>query len=166
MSIKSVVSMLFVLVLLMGCETVPGINGQVYDASYIGDQDALAFDSFTVSVKTKDGEPANLHVSLAALVNQEKHFILPDAYSELTGIIRRLETRMQYQLITKILSLDPETISNTQQLHAIVTAEAQSIFDAEYTKWKKSSYFDVEIVITSLYFTDLSVGKDTGTRRW
>jgi hypothetical protein len=47
-----------------------------------------------------------------------------------------------------------------------LTIRAQSVFDKEYSKWSKASYFDVKIAITSLYLTDLSVGKAPTPRRW
>lgn len=153
-------------VFLVGCETVSTNNNQVYSASYLGDRDSYSFDSMTVSVKDKNNKTINLNVVFSATVNPKESFISSTSYSELRGLISRLQTRIKSQIIQELLSFPTETITNRQLLHNKLTNKAQSIFDAEYNKWTKSSYFEVKIVITSLYFTDMSVGVTPTSRRW
>ena len=149
-----------------GCGTIHYTDKQSTSASYLADDRSYELEDIIVSVKNKKGEMTNLHVSFTAVVNQKEKFVSSGTYSELNGLIRRLETRIKANLIKKAIALDVGYISDSKRLHKVLADEAQSIFDTEYNKWKKSSYFDVKIEITSFYFTDLSVGKAVNCRTW
>jgi len=152
------------LIFLIGCETASTTKNQVYSASYLGDRDSYQFDSIMVSVKDEDNKTVNLNITFSAIVNPKESFISSTSYSELRGLIRRLQTRIRSQITQELLSLGP--IKSREAVHRKLIKKAQSIFDLEYKKWAKASYFEVKIVITSLYFTDMSVGKSPTSRRW
>jgi hypothetical protein len=134
-------------------------------ASYLGDA-SYEVNSLVVSVKDVNEITLNLHLSFNALVTPRESFIYSGTWSELRGLIRRLETRIKSQLLLKTLSLSPKVISRPKELHSTLTKEAQTVFDAEFKKWKKASYFDVKIVLSSFYFTNLSVGEIVRQRCW
>jgi hypothetical protein len=162
------------LLFMLGCETVAQTDNRVSRASYIGDRDSYKFSNITVTVKNEKNKMLNLNLTFSAIINSlknsaanpKKSSISYASSNDVRSIVRRLQTRIQSQIIQEVLSLNPAIIANQQMLHDRLLKKAQSIFDIEYNMWSKSSYFKVKIVITSLYFTDISVGKAPSLRRW
>ncbi len=161
------------LLFILGCGTVHQADNKVSRASYVGDSSSYKFTPITVTVKDKKGKMLNFNLTFAAIINSVKNsHEEPSKSSSYTssydavGIVRRLQTRIKSQIIQEILYLKPAAITDQQVLHAVLQKKAQAIFDKEYDKWSKSSYYNVKIVITSLYFTDMSVGGEASPKRW
>lgn len=161
------------LLFMLGCGTINKTDTEVTRASYIGDTNSCDFSTITVTVKDEKGKRLNLNINYSAIIksydNTNRASGKDSSYAssyDAAGIVRRMQTRIKSQVIQEVLYLKPTIITNQQMLHNILQDKAQSIFDKEYNKWSKSPYYNVRIVITSLYFTDMSVGGAPPSSKW
>jgi hypothetical protein len=153
---------------LTGCVTTPTrTEGQTVSAGAVGDRGRVAFDEVVVSLKFA-GAPTyqNLHVATAAVVNPVRTTIA-NQY-DVHGILQRVETRVAARLTEVLSGLGEQTLDNTRALRPRIQKEAQEIVDDAIRRWQFGNDFKVEVVITSLYWTDASVGKPAGNggRGW
>ena len=148
----------------VGCFTAPPPQQQGSFASYVGDRFSVAFGETVVSVRVRDegNKLHNLHVSLGAIINP-RDFSFAKTY-DVADIVRRQQTRINAQivgLLTEKSSLSTDTLAS---LRAQILNAAQEVFSKAYGQWSHAKDFDVQIVVTSFYLTDLSVG-GAGQRR-
>ncbi len=141
-----------------GCSTVPPPQGQVSYASYVADRSTVAFDEIMVTMPgSGTGELRNLHIKLAAIVNPVEKSKASEY--DVQSIVRRTQTRIESELVQDIsagsISLDKGQSFMLKQIES----SSSKVFGAAYDKWEHSKEFKVEIVVTSLYFTNGSVAK-------
>lgn len=150
--------------MLAGCVTVPPPAGQAYSASYVGDSGSIQVSEVVVSVPdgNKPGQYRNLHVAFSALINAK--MISSADQNNVEGIIRRSRTRISSEIVKEITSQGEIRINDLGSLRGLLEQKAQSSFDSVYSKWTRSAAFEVKIVVTSIYFTDGSVGTTSATR--
>lgn len=118
-----------------------------------------------VSVPVGEGadEFQNLHVSFSALVNAQR-VSLSDRY-EVEHIVRRSGTRLASDVVKEILGRGVVRARDLAALRGALAAKAQQAFDSVFAKWTRADSFSVEIVVTSIYLTDGSVGSCQGGAR-
>lgn len=149
---------------LTGCLTVPADPAATSAASYVGDRAHLALDEVVVSIAAPGGaDLRNLHVGLAAIINA-KEVTYADLY-DVERIVRRMEPRIAARVVELALGAGPVGAGELGALRGRIATEAQGAFDAAYARWKHAAAFEVELVVTSLYLTDGSVGREAGGRR-
>ncbi len=150
---------------LAGCGSVPGDPDQTSFAAYVGDRASLSLDEVVVGVQTQTAPYSNVHVELAALINL-KDVSRSEAY-EVEHIVRRLEPRIASRVVQTVLEGKAVTPAGLPTLRERIVVEAQSSFDAAFSKWTHSAEWNVELTVTSLYLTDGSVGRSpAGSGRW
>lgn len=154
---------------LMGCVTTPTrTEGMTVSAGAVGDRGRVAFDEVVVSLRFSGPPHAyhNLHVATAAVVNPVRT-TLANQY-DVHGILQRVETRIAARLTEVLSGVGEQTIDKTRSLRPVILKEAQEIVDDAMRRWQFGNDFKVEVVITSLYWTDPSVGKPaaSGGRGW
>lgn len=151
--------------LLTGCITLPPPEGQTSSASYVGDSASVHVTEVVVSVPLdqKADEFRNLHVSLSALLNAEK-VSTADRY-DVERIIRRSRTRLSADIAKDLTVRGPIKVADLAALRAALEAKAQAAFDSVFSKWTRADVFKVEIVVTSIFFTDGSVGRTEESQR-
>jgi hypothetical protein len=154
---------------LTGCVTTPTrTEGQTVSAGAVGDRGRVAFDEVVVSLRFSGPPHAyhNLHVATAAVVNPVRT-TLANQY-DVHGILQRVETRVAARLTEVLSGVGEQTIDKTRSLRPLILKEAQEIVDDAMRRWQFGNDFKVEVVITSLYWTDPSVGKPaaSGGRGW
>jgi hypothetical protein len=94
----------------------------------------------------------NLHVTLGAIINpRSATFSTP---YELTDIISRSKARMDARVVDIVSMSGP--ISDLSALKRQIADAAQSVFGSAYAKWEKAKDYQVEIVVTSLYLTEVA----------
>ena len=128
-------------------------------AYYVGDQYSLYFNEIVVAVPSADkpAERHNLHVSLAAIINPKK-FSWSDEH-DAARIVRRCTVRLCAVVVDDILKHGPLSAKDLHMVATSATAKAQETFDRVFKLWKKADKYQVEIVITSFFLTDVSVGR-------
>ena len=148
----------------LSCVTLPAGEGTTSGAGYVGDRASLTFTEIVVSVP-RAAEPGfqNLHVDLGALINPKK----ASRFSpyEVEDIVRRTEPRISAHLLDVILAAGPIADPELTRLRDRITLEAQAAFDSLFGTWKHAEEYEVRVVVTSLYFTDGSVGRPPASRR-
>lgn len=117
-----------------------------------------------VTVRMWDAALLNLHIGLGAIVNPKKQTLSNP--HEVVGIVRRLEPRIDSRLVNSLADGESISADRLRSLQREITALAQSAFNDAFAKWSKAADYEVEIVVTSFYFTDLSVGRVKQERRW
>ncbi len=153
------------LLFLFGCATLPPPPGQTSKAGYIGDYDASHLGEIIVTVPSGDkkSELRNLHLSLSALINPKEPSI-SSSYN-VSSIVQRFNSRLSSIIVREILKYNKITANDLASLSDKVVKMAQNEFNKMFSEWTHSDKFDVEIVLTSIFFTDGSVGR--GSRyRW
>lgn len=142
--------------LLTGCYTAPPVAETKY-ASYAGDRASVNLRESVVAIRLSDA-PAkwyNLHVTLGAIINpRSATFSTP---AELTDIIWRSQSRMDARIVDIVSATGP--VADLSALKRQLTEAAQRVFSDAFSRWDKAKDYEVEIVVTSLYLTDLSSGK-------
>jgi hypothetical protein len=150
--------------LIAGCTTAPS-GDQVYSASYVGDRDSVALGDVVVTVPLKDADApyANLHIVLSAIINPKK-----TSFSEVrkvNDLVVRLSPRICSAVVARILGHGVISASDLGALRKEITAEANRVFGEAFAKWVDAGDYSVEIVVTSLYLTKDTVGREAGTGR-
>lgn len=150
---------------LSGCVTMPAPQGQTYSAGYVGDRNSLSLSEQVFTVRVIDGasELRNLHVNIEVFINP-KNVSLSSEY-EFTGIIRRLEPRVKAHLGDFVPVGKQVTIQSLVELKNEIAREARNTFAASYSKWKHSADFDLQVVVTDFYLSDLSLGSPATAKR-
>jgi len=166
--ILSVLALSVTAISLIGCVTTPAPQGQAYSAAYVGDRSSLSLGEQVFTVRLADGptsELRNLHVRLEVLINP-RTVSLTSEY-DVDGIIRRLDPRIKAKLADFLPPGKSITINSLPALKDEIVREAQTTLLASYSKWKKASDYEVQVVATGFHLTDLSVGTPpVATRGW
>lgn len=148
------------LMLMASCATLPPSQNLTSKASYVGDYFTTQFSDIIVSVPTGLAIPTgnenkpheNLHLSFSALINP-KEGSLSSKY-DAGDIVRRYYERLASNIVEEILSYGEVKIQDLPNLRNKILQKAQSDFDKMFSKWSHSNDFEVEIVLTSIYFSD------------
>ena len=150
---------------LSGCVTVPR-SDQPSMASYVGDRASVNFDEIVVSLKLGEGSAAleNLHVRLGAIINP-RSVSLTDPY-EVGRIVWRQQARISDRLVDLLLSKGTVSPNSLPRLKTETLEAARAVFAEAYSKWSRAKDYEVEIVVTAFYVTDLSVGAHASSPRW
>ncbi len=152
---------------LVGCVTVPAPRDQTLSASYIGDRMTLEMEEIVFTVGVSENTPAssyqNLHVRLSAVVNPKAATGV--SLYDINDIFSRLQPRIRAHLIETFPIGRAVPMSSLQWLQGRITQEAQTVFNQHFAKWKHASAFEVQLVVSSYYLTDLSVGPAPQNRR-
>jgi len=154
-----------VMALFAGCATVPSDPNRVYSASYVGDRGGVPIEEVIVAVPCK-GEPMgflNIHVALAGIINPKKTSL--SDLGDVRSIIVRLSPRISTAVVAA-LQQKPALTENFGVLREVIINEANRVFAGEFLKWTSAEGYDVQIVVTSLYITNGSVGRGPSGRSW
>ena len=159
MTIKATSALLFSTALLTGCVTMPAPTGQASSAHKVGDRSSLPLGEQVFTIHLTDGptgELRNLHVRLEVLINPRT--VSWTSGYDVDGIIRRLEPRIGARLSDYLPIGKSIPLSAIAGLKDEIVREAQGTLLASYTKWKSAGDYEVQVVATGFYLTDLSVG--------
>jgi hypothetical protein len=152
--------------ILSGCATVPSQEGRVSSAAYVGDRDSVQLDEIVVSVPKQGDDTSirNLHVFFAAIINPTRTSTA-QVY-EVGNIIQRVHTRIAAQLVDDVTSGRIDTSKGLADIRSQLLTKATKIFAPVYSTWSHSEDLRVEIVVTSLFFTNGSVSKSASQNRF
>lgn len=135
-------------------------------ASYVGDRSSVAFEEIVVTVPV-GGTPVgyqNLHVQLGAVVNpRELSFA---TIGDARGIVYRLEPRMAAAVVAFLCNRDVIAPSTLAALRQQIVTEAENVLRNALASWTHAEEFDIQILVTSLYFTQGAVGRTSRARAW
>ncbi len=135
-------------------------------ASYVGDRTSVSFDEIVVSLKVGDSNAAlqNLHVRLGAIINP-RNVSLTDPY-DVARIVSRQQARISDRLVDLLLNKGTVSPSSLARLKMETVDAARAVFAQAYSKWSRAKDYEVEIVVTAFFVTDLSVGTHASSQRW
>ena len=110
----------------------------------------------------RDGSIRNLHIFLAATINP----ITKSDASEfhVQQIIERAGTRISADLVDAILAHRINTSVGLPVIKSQILEHASQTFETVYGKWAHADEYKVQLVVTSLFWTDGSVGKTMAPR--
>jgi hypothetical protein len=156
------------LVGLIGCgSTPPAGEGELASAYAIGDRARVGFDEIVVSLPFRgiNTPYQNLHVSLTAFVNPIRKS--DGTEWDVQRILRSSEGRIMTRLSERLGEQGEQSLAQNRKLRELIVAEARPIVDEAMKRWEHGSDFKVELAVSSLYWTDSSVGRPTaGGRSW
>lgn len=158
-------SIVLVLVLMMGCATLPP-QGDTSKAAYIGDYYTSNLNEIMVSVPTgdKDNQYNNLHLIFSALINP-KEITIGTSY-DVSRIVQRFNDRLSSIIVQDILTYEKITVKDLPTLRDKLVKKAQTEFNQTFSKWTNAEKFNVKIVLTSIFLTDGSVASAKRSYRW
>jgi hypothetical protein len=138
---------------------------------YIGDRLTVSLQEIIASVAVEGaGQPyQNLHVELAAVINPLKtETNTSQTYSsvKVEDFIRRLGPKISSEVLKTLCegrTLSPKTMG---AIRSIILSRAQDVVSQALTDWRYAADYSVEILITTMYLTDPSVGKTGPLRGW
>ena len=146
-------------VALTGCATSPPPAEDGLASAYsVGDRARAAFDEVVVSLRMRetDAPYQNLHVVVTAFVNPVRQ--TPGSPDEARGIVQRAEPRIAAALSRSLGQQHDRSVADSEHLRELARTEAQAVADAAMKQWEYGADYHVEIAVTSLYWTDASVG--------
>jgi hypothetical protein len=137
---------------------------QRFQSSVLSDRAAIDLAEVVVTVRTEKG-PRNLHVWYALLI-QPLERLRPEEIDELESAVRRSEGRIAAQATADLSARASVTTASLGTLRGELVGAAQKTFDDTIARWRFRRSFRIEAAITSLYFTDGSVGRARAAERW
>jgi hypothetical protein len=148
----------------VGCFTAPPPQNQGSIASYVGDRMSVTVGDTVVSVRVRDegNKLHNLHVGLGAIINP-RDFTFAKTY-DVADIVRRQQARINAEIVNLLTSKKGISMDTMSDLKAQILGAAQDVFSQAYAKWSHAKDFEIQIVVTTFYLTDLSVAA-VGQRR-
>jgi hypothetical protein len=148
-----------------GCITTPAPEGQAYSAYAIGDRTRVALEEIIVSLPLKGATQPyqNLHVGLAATINPVKTTLY--APYTVTDILQRLEPRISARVVEVLSDKKMSSLDDMPALRVQMAQEAQAVVDEAMRHWQHGAEYEVKILVTSLYWTDPSVGRSPAVLR-
>jgi len=151
---------------IMSCATLPPPPGQTSKAGYIGDYDTSNLGEIMVSVPTGDkaNQYNNLHLSFSALINP-KEATIGSSYN-VSSIVQRYNSRLSAIIVKEILIYGNISVQDLLPLRDKLLEKAQEEFNQMFSKWTHADKFDVEIVLTSIFLTDGTVGRNNRAYSW
>ena len=160
---------LFVLIaalLMQGCTTLPAPEGATSSARYVGDRATTTLDEIVVSVPM-EGVPGgyqNLHVTLSAIINPKN--VWGTKVYEVRDIVRRLQPRVASNIVSLISQKGTISLASLPSLRDELAKATEGIVKTTISQWTRADEYEIEILVTSLFLTDASVGKPEQTRFW
>lgn len=159
-------TLLYVSLLLSSCRSIPTDEG-ASSASSVGDGAFRSFEELVASIQAPDAQGGlrNLHVELVAVVSSRAASSASSSssyylyFSDALSIVTRAEAGISAAVVETLMAARLASATDLSSLKRQVEATAQGAFDATFRKWSRAGDFEVRIVITSFYLTDLSVGK-------
>ena len=132
----------------------------------VGDRARVGFDEVVVSIAFRGANPPyqNLHLSLSAFVNPLRK--TSTAEWDVEGILRRCEGRIGARLSEVLPARGPQSLDDTPGLRKLARVEAQQIVDDAMKRWEHGGDWQVEVAVSSLYWTDASVGRAAQGKSW
>ena len=149
-----------------GCVTNQSPQGDVYSAAYVSDRSTMPLEEIVVSLPTKgdNGDIRNLHIFFAAVINPTRSSTAQDY--DARGIIQRAHTRIAAEIVTDIAAGNIDPSKGLADLRTQILSKAKTIFDPIYAKWTHAEDLRVDLVLTSLFFTNGSAGKSSQSNRF
>jgi hypothetical protein len=151
----------------LGCVTSPPAGPDAMGSAYaVGDRARVGFDEVVVSLPYRGASAPyqNLHVSVSAFVNPVRK--TPSSEWDVEGILRRSEGRMQAQLSQLLAAQGEQSPATDLKLRELIRATVQPIVDAALKRWEHGDDWRAEVMVSSLYWTDASVGRAAQGRSW
>jgi hypothetical protein len=137
---------------------------QRFQSTELADRAAIDLAEIVVTVRTEQG-PRNLHVWYALLI-QPLERLRPEEIDELEGAVRRSEGRIAAQATEDLAARASVPTASLGKLRGELANAAQKTLDDTIARWRFRRSFRIEAAITSLYFTDGSVGRARAAERW
>lgn len=165
-TMKQVALAVIAIVLMAGCTSVPSDTNRISSASYVGDSAGMSIGEVVVAVPCKEAQSGfiNIHAVLAGIINPRKTS-LSNTW-DVQSILSRLSPRIS-SAVTAVIQQEPAPTENLIDLRDRIVKVANRVFEVEFSKWTSAEDYDVQIVITSLYLTNGSVGRSgSGHSRW
>jgi hypothetical protein len=128
------------------------------------DRSAIDLAEVVVTVRSDQG-PRNLHVWFAILILPSERFNEREL-GEVSAVVRRIEGRIAAQATEDLASRASLPLASLAKLRQELVRDAQATVDAALGRRRLRDRFRIEAVITSLYFTDGSVGRARAAERW
>jgi hypothetical protein len=150
---------------LSGCATSPPEDNPPLVSLYsFSDRGRTDFEEVVLSLRFRgaDAPYQNLHVGLTAFVNPTRNASTVGA----ERIAQSLESRVAARLVELLSGSGEQSIEETPRLRETIRAEAQAVLDVAMKQWKHGSEYNVEVVVTRLYWTDASVALPEPRRRF
>ena len=158
---KKIVIGLLIFYIFTGCATMVPLNNDIKSGKNVGDKTSTFLNEIIVSVPIEKNHNTyqNLHIIFAAIINPtERSLTSPDTVS---SIVKRSFPRISSQVIELILTKKVISINDLPNIRREITLEAQKVFDNVFSKWIYSNTYEVELVVTSFFLTNGSVGKSS-----
>jgi hypothetical protein len=137
---------------------------QPYLSSTVGDRAAIDLTEVVVSVRSDKGQQ-NLHVWFSALINPTER-INPHELEEVEGVLRRAEGRIAAQATADLAGRASVPLASLGKLREELASAGQRTLETAVGRWRLRDRFRIEVAVTSIYFTDGSVGRRRAAERW
>jgi len=126
----------------------------------------VTFGETVVSVRVPEeaNKLYNLHVGLGAIINP-RDFSLAKTY-DVADIVRRQQARINAQILDLVTSKGRVSTDALLDLKREIVKTAQDVFSQAYIRWSHAKDFEVQIVVTTFYLTDLSGGGAGQRHAW
>jgi hypothetical protein len=124
------------------------------------------FDEVVVSVPLREVKAPyqNLHISVAVLVNPQR-ISYSKSYYDVEHILKRLEGRTSARLLEMFNGQGDLSLEGMDRLRLRIQTEAQTLVDQAFRQWEHGADYRAEVIVTSLYWTDPSVGRALQSQR-
>lgn len=139
---------LIALALTAGCASTPDYLAT--SAGYVVNRGTIQLQEIVVGVQIEGGIYKTVHVNLTAIVTTDK---FPADYEGIRTIIDHAQPRIAAAIVDEA-TLYPVSGNVMGDLKRRIDERAQKTFQPIYAKWKHAGDYKIEIVITSLYFSD------------
>ncbi len=156
------------IVLAMGVGMVAGCastSGPAVYAAYAGDRATVHLEEIVAMVPrgTPDaGTLRNAHIYFGAIINPARPS--PESESDVRGVIARASVRIAAAVVEDIEAGNVPLEHHPAEARKRLVEKANQVFQAQYSQWVHAGDFRVELVVTSLFLTDGSVGKSSAER--
>jgi hypothetical protein len=150
--------------LLAGCASTAGPGPAVY-ASYAGDRATVYLDEIVAMMPkgTPDARDVrNAHICFGAIINPATPS--PGNESGVRGIVMRASARIAAAVVEDIEAGNVPIEHRPGEARKRLVEKANQVFQAQYSQWIHAGDFRVELVVTSMFLTDGSVGKSSERR--
>jgi hypothetical protein len=136
-------------------------------AYQVGDRGRVGFDEIVVSLPYRGANTPyqNLHLSLTAFVNPIRK--TPSSEWDVESILRRSQGRIEARLSQVLAAQGGAQSPDTDpKLRELACREAQPIVEEALKRWEHGGDWRVEVAVSSLYWTDASVGRSPQAKSW
>lgn len=147
--------LLIAFALAAGCATTPDYLAT--SAGYVVNRGTIQLQEIVVGVQIGGDQFKPLHVHLAAIITTDE---FPADYDDIRTIIDHAQPSIAAAVVDEA-TLYPVSGNVMTDLKRRISERVQNTFQPIFAKWKHAKDYKVEIVITSLYFSD-KVTRQTG----